>query len=263
MRRKKFKYIYGPVSSWRLGVSLGIDPISQPEKICSLDCVYCQLGKTDFLTNERKIYVPTEELMKEMAAFPGEKVDYLTFSGRGEPTLAKNLGEMITALRAVRREKIAVITNSVLLDRKDVREELALADFVLAKLDACGPETFQCISRPLQAIRFDPIVAGLKEFRALFHGRLSLQLMFIDANKKMAHEMALIAREIRADQIEINTPLRPSAVRPLTESELDAIKKFFIGLPVKTVYEAQRKTVRALDKDDTIKRHGHYEDSAS
>ncbi len=260
MPSAKFKYIYGPVSSWRLGISLGIDPISRPEKICSLDCVYCQLGKTDLLVNERKVYVPAREIVSEVCALPEMKIDYLTFSGRGEPTLAKNLGEMIGALRAVRKEKIAVITNSVLMDQKEVRQELALADFVLAKLDACGPQTLGCINRPLQAEHFGAMVAGLQEFRRTFKGKMSLQMMFIEANKDLASEMAQVARQIQADEVEINTPLRPSAVKPLSETELNVIKKAFAGLPARTVYEAEQRTVPALNKADTVKRHGRYEE---
>jgi wyosine [tRNA(Phe)-imidazoG37] synthetase (radical SAM superfamily) len=259
----KFKYIYGPVASWRLGMSLGIDPISRAEKICNLDCVYCQLGKTDFLTNERKVYVPTAELIREIAGLPPMPLDYLTFSGRGEPTLAKNLGEMIRALRLVRKEKIAVITNSILMDQQEVRDELALADFVLAKLDACTPATLQCISRPLQTARFDAIVSGLIEFRRIFSGRMALQIMFIDANKDAAQELAVIARQIKADEIELNTPLRPAAVSPLSEVTLNKIKVVFQGLPVKTVYEAQRKPVKPLDEQDTVRRHGHYREEGA
>jgi wyosine [tRNA(Phe)-imidazoG37] synthetase (radical SAM superfamily) len=241
-------------------MSLGIDPISRPEKICNFDCVYCQLGKTDILTNERKVYVPAEEILKEICALPPTKLDYLTFSGRGEPTLAKNLGEMILALRPIKLAKIAVITNSLLMDQVDVRLDLALADFVLAKLDACSPETLACVHKPLQAQHFSQMIAGLKEFRRIFKGRLALQLMFIDANKDRARDMAAVAREINADEVELNTPLRPSGAAPLTEAQLEDIKKEFIGLPAKTVYEAERKSFRPLNDQDTVRRHGQWKD---
>ena len=261
MAEKKFKYIYGPVNSWRLGVSLGIDPISRPEKICNLDCVYCQLGPTGVLATQREVFVPASEIVREVCALPEMKLDYLTFSGRGEPTLAKNLGEMIQSLRKVRREKIAVITNSVLMGQPEVRTDLALADFVLAKLDACGPDTFGCVNRPLQQQNFAAMVDGLKVFRKMFSGTLSLQLMFIDANRGRARDMAELVRSIGADSIEINTPLRPSGVKPLSEAELNEIKKIFHGLPLKTVYEAERQTVTAFDKAETVKRHGRYDES--
>jgi len=238
---------------------LGIDPISRPEKVCNLDCVYCQLGKTDLLTSERKVYVPTAEIVAEVCSLRNIKLDYLTFSGRGEPTLAANLGEMVTALRqSGRKENIAVITNSVLMGRADVRRELALADFVLAKLDACDNTTFGCVNRPVQQANFDNIIKGLTDFRREFSGKLSLQIMFIAANQDTAIKMARLVKGIAADAIEINTPLRPSGVKPLDERQLNEIKKIFAGLPAKTVYEAERKSIQPLDENDTVKRHGDY-----
>ncbi len=133
---QSFQYIFGPVYSWRLGNSLGIDPLSSPDKICNMDCIYCQLGKTAQLTHERKIYVPLEALMDEIRQIPLDLADYITFSGRGEPTLALNLGEMIRGVKAARPEKVAVITNSSLMHLQAVRDDLMAADFVLAKLDA-------------------------------------------------------------------------------------------------------------------------------
>src|ERR1041385_6644219 len=119
-----FKYIYGPVYSWRLGISLGIDPISRKEKICNYDCVYCQLGPTTQWVLERQVFIPTENVIEEIGRLKDIPLDYLTFSGRGEPTLAANLGQMIRGLKKIRREKIAVITNSSLLHSPDVQDDL-------------------------------------------------------------------------------------------------------------------------------------------
>jgi len=130
--RSDFKYIYGPVPSWRLGSSLGIDPLSKDGKVCSFDCLYCQLGETKFLTDERKKFVPGEEVIGELDSLPTLKIDYITFSGMGEPTLASNLGQMIKAIKKIRKEKIAVLTNSSLMHREDVQKDLFCADFVVA-----------------------------------------------------------------------------------------------------------------------------------
>ena len=149
-KNPKFRYIYGPVSSWRLGSSLGIDVLSAKEKACSFDCLYCQIGRTAVKTKKRKIYAPTKDVIKEISNLPPDlKIDYITFSGTGEPTLASNLGELIKKIKGLRREKIAVITNSSLMNNKAVREELALADFVIAKLDAPNEEMFEKIIHPL------------------------------------------------------------------------------------------------------------------
>ncbi len=254
----KFKYIYGPVYSWRLGMSLGIDPLSDKSKICNMDCIYCQLGKTVHWSNKRQEFVATQEIIDEIKALPKMELDYITFSGRGEPTLAANLGEMITAIRKIRSEKIAVITNSILLDDPDVRKDLNLADFVLAKLDACDDETLKSVDRVMQDISFEKIVGGIKKFRKDFNGKLALQIMFVEANKDHALRLAAIAKSLGADEVEINTPLRPSGVLPLSACELLEIKKYFSGQNVKTVYEMEKKNVVPLNERETIKRHGNY-----
>jgi wyosine [tRNA(Phe)-imidazoG37] synthetase (radical SAM superfamily) len=258
--KNQWKYIYGPVHSWRLGTSLGIDPISDKAKICNLDCVYCQLGKTPHLINERKEYVPTQEIIHELASVPNLDIDYLTFSGRGEPTLAKNLGEIIEMARKVRKEKTAVITNSTLLGHRSVQEDLSSVDLVVAKLDACNEYTFSCVDRAIHSISFSDVMRGIQSFQSSFPGKLALQIMFIELNKQYASTIADLARAIQPDEIEINTPLRPSAARPLSEDELNEIKEHFRGLTAFTVYEKEKekKDVQAFDEQATIQRHGNY-----
>ena len=259
MDKMNFKYLYGPVYSWRLGHSLGIDPISTKEKICNFDCIYCQLGKTSRFTEERKIFIPTDELIKEIKSLPPAQIDYFTFSGRGEPTLAQNLGDMIRALRKVRKEKIAVITNSSLMHNRKVRDDLLLADFVLAKLDACSEETFKSVDRAVHTARFDLMVDGIKDFKTLFRGKLALQIMLIDQNKKFADKIAAVARTINAQEVELNTPLRPSLARPLSKNELYALRDVhFKNLPVVTVYDKPAVNIASFNERDTMRRHGNF-----
>lgn len=227
MGNKEYKYIYGPVPSWRLGSSLGIDPISKDEKMCSFDCVYCQLGRTRCLGDERAAFVPVEEVIKEIASLPLLEIDYLTFSGAGEPTLAENLGEMIRAVRRIRPEKIAVITNSSLMRREDVMKDLFPADLVVAKLDASSQDIFERINRPMKNITFDAVVRAIKDFRSCYKGKLALQIMFIEENKNFARELAQLAKEIAPDEIQLNAPLRPCGVKPLTKDQMAAIEGCF------------------------------------
>lgn len=234
------KYIYGPVSSWRLGVSLGVDIISKREKVCSFDCIYCQVGETDILTNKRQVFVSTNEVIGEVGDLKEIKIDYITFSGRGEPTLASNLGEVIREIKKIRKDKIAVITDSSLIDREDVRKDLSLADLVMAKLDACREEIFNKINRPLKGITFDKIIKGMKIFKSGFKGRLTLQIMFIDENRSCAKELARIAREIGPDEIQLNTPLRPCGVKPLSREDLNVLRGYFKGMNVISVYDKSR-----------------------
>lgn len=253
----KYKYIYGPVPSWRLGSSLGIDPIyTGSGKICSFDCIYCQVGGKATLTQARKVFVPADEIIKEIKSLPPIKIDYITFSGAGEPTLAANLGGIIKEIKKVRGEKIAVLTNSSLIDKKDVQEDLRLADFVIAKLDAHSEKLFGEINKPAKGIKFDNVVKGLKAFRARYGGKMALQIMFLEQNKKYAGEISAVTRKINPDEIQLNTPLRPCGVKPLSKEEMDEIKKFFEGTNYISVYDAVRKTIKPVSKKDTLKRRG-------
>ncbi len=255
----EFKYIYGPVYSWRLGLSLGIDPIARSEKICSMDCVYCQLGATDILTQDRQVFVATQDILDEVNAFEyPQPIDYLTFSGRGEPTLAENLGEMIRALKSCRSEKIAVITNSTLFSDPRVREDLLAADCVLAKLDACDGDVCRAVARPQEDFRFDKMVESMRIFNKEFSGKFALQIMFVPENKERAADIAALVRAIGAEEIELNTPLRPSGSAALSPEEMQAVKACFSDLPVTMVYERKRQTAQAFDQGQTEKRHGNY-----
>lgn len=258
MVKGKLKYIYGPVYSWRMGMSLGIDPISAKSKICNLDCVYCQLGRTAKFHNTRENFVSVADILDEIRSLPPVHIDYYTFSGRGEPTLARNLGEMIRAVRGETNGKMAVITNAALIAEREVQDDLMTADLVLAKLDACDQDSFHAVDIPAEDIQFSKIVEGIQSFRKRFHGKLALQIMFIEQNRKYAKAISEIARTISADEVQLNTPLRPGGAGPLSEKDLAGIKKYFKGLPVVTVYEAQRRDVAPFDDKETARRHGNF-----
>lgn len=258
MKPGNFKYIYGPVSSWRLGRSLGIDPISGKRKICTFDCVYCQIEETSVFAGERRIFVPVTKIIEEINLLPPMQIEYITFSGRGEPTLARNLGQMIKAIKKIRNEKIAVLTNSSLLNRTDVQDDLLPADFVIAKLDAASQETFEAIDQPPRIIKLGAIVSAIKNFKKIYKNKLALQIMFVEENKRYVQEIAQIAREINPDEVQINTPLRPCRVKPLSKAELNIIKSYFKGLNNISVYEAKKKKVKLISGKDTLRRSKLY-----
>jgi wyosine [tRNA(Phe)-imidazoG37] synthetase (radical SAM superfamily) len=247
-----------------MGRSLGIDPLSDTVKICNLNCIYCQLGKTQVFTDERKAYIPTEIIDYEIRQFFKNdsnvvgNIDYLTFAGRGEPTLAKNLGEMIWAVRKIRKEEIAVITNSTLMHLPEVRKDLALSDLVVAKLDACDELSFLEVDKANKRVSFENTLNGIKSFKGLYRGKLAIQIMFVEENRRYAKRIADIVRDINADEIQINTPLRPSAAKPLDKNGISEIKYFFAGMPAVTIYEQNRKETTPYNEADTIKRHGNY-----
>ncbi|MBN1684060.1 MAG: radical SAM protein [Gammaproteobacteria bacterium] len=260
-----FKYIYGPVPSWRLGSSLGVDLLSQTEKICNFNCIYCQLGKTTNYEAIRKIYVPTKDIIEELKKLPPVSIDYITFSGRGEPTLAKNLGETIKAIKKIRKEPIAILTNAALMNDPKIRAELALTDFIAAKLDVCSQEQLEKINQPEAHIQFDDIVQGIRAFRKEYpNKKLALQMMFIEQNKDNLEQFVKLINQIEPDEVQINTPLRTSPIKPLSKKEILNIKAYFsehISAPKKidviSVYdEREKKEIHPISDQDTLKRRG-------
>jgi len=251
-----FKYIYGPVYSWRLGRSLGVDPLSSKEKICNMDCVYCQLGRTAVLSHERREYIPTQAVLDEIKTIPEFFIDYITFSGRGEPTLAQNLGAMIRGVKKIRREKIAVITNSSLLCRADVQDDLMSADFVLAKLDASSQKMFDSIDGEC-GIDYDEMIRGIGLFRERYKGKFALQIMVIQDNVEHLKKLGALAFLLNPHEVQLNTPLRASSTPPLGREQLHKAKTFFRGIPVISCYDAPQETIVPLDNRATASRHGN------
>jgi wyosine [tRNA(Phe)-imidazoG37] synthetase (radical SAM superfamily) len=265
MAYPKFKHIYGPVHSWRIGMSLGVDPISTSRKVCNFNCTYCQLGCSGMAdtVNERRVFIPVHDVIDEIRAVdPATLIDYITFSGNGEPTLAANLGEMIIAAKALRGQRTAVITNGALLGQKDVQADLAGADLVLVKLEAADELIFQALNRPAQGITFASLVSGIKAFRSVYKGRFALQIMFVDSNRAQADDIARLARSIGADEVQLNTPLRPSPERPLSPREMADIGVCFAGQNVRSVYDEDKKAYEPFDAAATARRHGKFRDTA-
>lgn len=252
--------IYGPVPSWRLGRSLGIDLLSTRGKTCSFDCVYCQLGETIHPLAERREFVTIPKLVSELEQVKDIPADYATFSGVGEPTLASNLGQAIEIVKSVLGLPVAILTNSSLMPREDVRQALAKADLVVAKLDAPTEELFHTINRPSTSYSLNETLRGIRHFRKEFGGKLALQIMFIETNKGDALEIARIAEQLSPDEVQLNTPLRPCAVPPLTLEEMSSIKRAFSQhRNVMTVYETPRPAVVPLNLQETRRRRPEEE----
>ena len=254
--------VYGPVPSWRLGRSLGVDAVSPPNKTCSFDCIYCQLGRTRHPLTERQVFVQPSQLRQELAEVGEIPIDYVTFSGVAEPTLAANLGELVAVVRE-RFGRSAILTNSSLMKQGDVRQDLALFDVVVAKVDAPDELLYQQINRPFVDYTLAEVLWGIRRFREEFQGKLALQMMFVNselgANQDRAEEMAEIARDLSPDEVQLNTPLRPSPVPPLSPAEMDEIEAAFAGLPVLNVYKATRPEVVFLDEEETRRRRPRQE----
>jgi len=209
-------YVYGPVPSRRLGQSLGVDPI--PFKTCNYNCVYCQLGRTSPLSNERQEFFPPEAILTEVQAAlekckPGQ-VDYITIVGQGEPLLSAGLGQLIVEIKVLTDMPVAVITNGSLLFRPEIRAELSLADVVIPTLDAADEATFRRINRPWPELKITEIIEGMVTFRKVFEGQLWLEVMLVKGVNDTEEALTGIAnalRRIRPDRVHLNVPLRPPA----------------------------------------------------
>jgi len=204
---------------------------------------------------DRKEFVDLDKLAMELKKVREIPADYATFSGVGEPTLASNLGEAIKLVKTTLGLPVAVLTNSSLMAREDVRHDLSLADVVVAKVDAPNERLFHEINRPITRYTFAEILRALKLFSKEYQGKLAIQMMFVEENKGYALEMARIAKQLLPDEVQINTPLRPCAVQPLSPEEIAAIQRAFSGIKsVVTVYEAPRPQVTPFNQEETLLR---------
>jgi wyosine [tRNA(Phe)-imidazoG37] synthetase (radical SAM superfamily) len=208
------KFLYGPVPSRRLGRSLGIDIV--PLKVCTLDCVYCQLGRTTKKTIERKDYVPVEAVLSELrdALKKGLEADFITISGSGEPTLNSRLGELIDGVKKMTSIPVAIMTNGTLLYREDVRADCAKADVVVPSLDAGDEASFQKVNRPHRDISIEKLVDGLTSFRKEFTGQIWLEVFLVEGLNTDIAEIDKInglIKRIRPDKVQLNTAVRPTA----------------------------------------------------
>ena len=207
-------YVYGPVPSRRLGRSLGVDIV--PFKVCSLDCVYCQLGRTLEKTVERRDFAPIELVLAELRQVLAEHVeaDYISLAGSGEPTLHSRLGELIEGVKKVTDIPVAVLTNGTLFYLPDVRADCAKADVVMPSLDAADEETFRRINCPCPGINVEKVISGLCAFRDEFAGQIWLEVFFVEHINTGLDQVATIKdaiERIRPDKVHLNTAVRPTA----------------------------------------------------
>jgi wyosine [tRNA(Phe)-imidazoG37] synthetase (radical SAM superfamily) len=223
-------YLFGPVLSRRLGLSMGVDLLKY--KTCNLDCVYCELGRTACITTCRDRFVPRQKVLKEIELRGGEPFDHLTFAGSGEPTLSLDLGEIVAQAKDIVDSPVAVITNSTLLSSPSVRKEIAAADIVLPSLDAASQKAFFAINRPASGLYAKEMIQGLKDFRKEFSGEIWLEVMLVKGiNDQEAELIARAAESTQPDRIQLNTVVRSPAepVEALSEEEMQRMLKLFPG----------------------------------
>ncbi len=263
------RFVYGPVPSRRLGRSLGINVI--PFKTCNYSCVYCQLGKTTNLINERRSFFPKEDILKEVAEVIGRvETDHVTFAGEGEPTLCRDIGWLIEEIKKITDKPIVVLTNGSLLYREDVRQDLAEADVVIPSLDAGDERTFKRINRPHRDLRIDEIIDGMIEFGREYNGKFYIEIMLVKGYND--GEEALFAiksalEKIKPDGVYLLTPIRPPASNVEPADEIGIMRaNAILGDVVKVIdpeigdfstecFSSAEEAVKAL-----LKRHPMRED---
>lgn len=227
------KYIYGPVKSRRLGLSLGLS--LTPYKVCNLDCVYCQLGSTKEKNTLRTEYVKIEDVLEEFKCWLQQNpqsavdLDFVTLSGLGEPTLNINIGYLIAQIRKLCNARIAVITNSTLLKDPQVRLEISAADLIVPSLDAVRQDVFEKLDRPAAGIKIDEIIEGLVALRKEFHGKIWLEVMLVDGfndTLPQIKEFRDTIERINPDKIQLNSPVRSTADYNVLPADKKKLEKF-------------------------------------
>ncbi|MBC8208221.1 MAG: radical SAM protein [Desulfobulbaceae bacterium] len=224
------KYLFGPVYSRRLGHSLGIDLL--PPKICTFNCVYCEVGPTTEATCERREYVPTEEIIAEIdevlaSQAGGKPIDVFTLTAMGEPTLHSGLGAIIDHIKANSDKPVAVLTNGTLFFDPQVRRDLQNADIVIPSLDSARQESFERVNQPAVCIKLAEVIEGLICFRKEFYGKIWLEILLVRGmNDSLLDLQALrdVVARINPERIQLNTVARPpmdSTAGPVTQAKMN------------------------------------------
>jgi len=238
-----------------LGFSLGVDLV--PFKTCSLDCVYCQLGRTTNLTIDRKEYSPTAEIIDELNQYlkSSPSLDFITFSGSGEPTLHSHLGEMIGLVREnYPQYKVAVLTNGTLFCRGEVREEVKRADLLVPSLDAVSEPVFKRLNRPHHGLNLEEIISGLIQLRSEFEGEIWLEVFIVPNLNDSETELQVLKEaieRIKPDKVQLNTLDRPGAESWVVAARKERLEKIASYLPRAEViakFPSEKKT-GAYSKD--------------
>ncbi len=238
-------HIFGPVNSRRLGRSLGVDLFQ--EKICNLNCIYCEVGPTTRLTCERAEYTPTAEIIADIDAYclnpqRVSELDFVTVTASGEPTLHSGLGRILEHVKKTVAKPVAVLTNGTMLSDKEVCAELSLADVVIPSLDSALPASFRRLDRPAACLTLQQIIEGLVTFSHQYQGKLWLEILFargINDSEQDVEALLRVAARMRVDRIQLNTVARPpleSFARPLEQSRMqDIVEKFRAAEPSRPV----------------------------
>ena len=229
----QYHYLFGPVPSRRLGISLGVDLV--PMKTCTLNCIYCECGASTHLTLARREYVPFAAVEQELLLYfeNNPAPDYITFSGSGEPTLNSRIGDVLQVVKSRFQDiPTAVLTNGTLFSQQQVRKDIQSAAVIIPSLDAVTETVFRKINRPALSLKVQTIVQGLVRLRKEYSGNIWLEIFIVPGMNDTEQELAALKQaieRIEPDQVQINTLDRPgpvSALRSATRQELEHVLDF-------------------------------------
>ncbi len=229
-----YGYLFGPVPSRRLGRSLGVDLV--PAKTCCLDCVYCESGGTTALTALRREYVPTDEVIAELDGFlsGAPSLDYITFSGAGEPTLHSGIGRIIRHIKeGYPRYNICLLTNGCLLGDDALIEELRQLDLIIPSLDAADEAAFRRINRPAPGLSQKEVLAAIVKFRKSCRVTMWLEIFIVPGLNDTPDSIAAFKEavsQIMPDKIELNTLDRPGTEGWVQKAGADSVGRFKAAL---------------------------------
>ncbi|MEI8033106.1 MAG: radical SAM protein [Chlorobiaceae bacterium] len=250
------KYVFGPVSSKRLGQSLGVDLL--PPKSCTWNCLYCQLGRSKSFVTERHEFFPREEILAEIreALSSGAPIDWITFVGSGETLLSKGIGWLIREVKKLTSIPVAVITNGSLLCMPEVRAELLEADAVLPSLNAGSEALHEKIGRPASGLSFSRHVEGLRAFRKEYGGRLWIELMLLgginDSDEALC-DIAAVIKQINPDMVHLVLPTRPAPEEEVHLPTQERIERAIAILSeVTTVLDPVKGTMSLRNSPDLL-----------
>lgn len=225
-----FQYVFGPVASRRLGLSLGVDLL--PPKTCTLDCVYCEAGRTNCKTMIRKEWVPVDEVLAELGKILDSKpaLDSVTFSGSGEPTLHTGLGFLIGEIHSRWPSyPVTVLTNGTLFFMEEVRLDASRADRVIASYDAASQEVFHTLNRPCIGLSPERMLEGFADFRKIFPGEFWIEVFVVPGVNDTEEEMQALARDlakVHPDRVQLNTLDRPGTASWVQAADSLLLERF-------------------------------------
>lgn len=223
-------YVFGPVPSRRLGLSLGIDLI--PPKTCTFDCLYCQVGRTTSKTLETEPFVPVSEVVEEIEKKLLENVpDAITLAGSGEPTLHSEIDQIIASIKEMTEIKVALLTNGALFWREEVRRRVLKADVIMPTLTSAFDHTFRMIHRPHQELDLALIIDGLSKLRQDYKGQVFLEVVFlagINDTEKEVEGLKTLIDQISPDKIQLNTVVRPPSDSKAIPLDIKKLKEIMV-----------------------------------